>query len=69
MNISVPVADAIDRVDFEFISTGEIRAVSVKRIQNDNTFDSLMLPVPDGLYDPALGAWGDLPWVYFPLAS
>ncbi|PKS09666.1 hypothetical protein jhhlp_004286 [Lomentospora prolificans] len=61
MNISSPVADAIERIDFGFISTEEVRAVSVKRIQNDNTFDSLMLPVPDGLYDPALGAWGDLP--------
>lgn len=61
MNISNPVADAIDRVDFTFLSAEEIRAVSVKRIQNDTTFDSLMLPVADGLYDPALGAWGDLP--------
>lgn len=61
MNISDPVADAIGRVDFTFLSTAEIRDISVKRIQNDNTFDSLMLPVVDGLYDTALGAWGDLP--------
>lgn len=61
MNISNPVAGAIERVDFKFISTEEIRAISVKQVQNDNTFDSLMLPVPDGLYDTALGAWGDLP--------
>ena len=61
MNISSPVADAIGRVDFSFITTKEIRAISVKRIQNDTTFDNLMLPVADGLYDTALGAWGDLP--------
>lgn len=61
MNISNPVADAIGRVDFTFLPTAEIRAISVKRIQNDTTFDSLMLPVSDGLYDTALGAWGDLP--------
>lgn len=61
MNISDPVVDAIGRVDFTFLSTAEIRDISVKRIQNDNTFDSLMLPVADGLYDTALGAWGDLP--------
>jgi DNA-directed RNA polymerase I subunit RPA1 len=59
MNISNPVTAALDRVDFDFLSTEEIRAISVKRIENENTFTpNLLNPVIGGLYDPALGAWG-----------
>jgi DNA-directed RNA polymerase I subunit RPA1 len=59
MNVSQPVASAIEGVDFGFLSSVEIRELSVKRIQNPLTFDTLLHPVPEGLYDPALGAWGD----------
>ncbi|KAF7950413.1 hypothetical protein EAE96_007699 [Botrytis aclada] len=59
MNISQPVPSAIESVDFAFLSTAEIKSLSVKRIENPVTFDSLLHPVPGGLYDPALGAWGD----------
>jgi DNA-directed RNA polymerase I subunit RPA1 len=59
MNISQPVPSAIESVEFGFLSTAEIKALSVKRIQNPVTFDTLLHPVPEGLYDPALGAWGD----------
>lgn len=59
MNISQPLAAAIESVDFSFLSSDEIKSLSVKRIQNSVTFDSLLHPVPEGLYDPALGAWGD----------
>ncbi|KAH0537716.1 hypothetical protein FGG08_005523 [Glutinoglossum americanum] len=61
MNISQPVASAIGSVDFGFLSTAEIKSLSVKRIQNPITFDILLHPVPGGLYDLALGAWGDNP--------
>ncbi|KAI9744963.1 MAG: hypothetical protein M1818_001890 [Claussenomyces sp. TS43310] len=61
MNISQPVPSAIGSVDFGFLSQAEIRKLSVKRIQNPVTFDTLLHPVPGGLYDPALGAWGDIP--------
>ena len=61
MNISQPIASYIGSVDFGFLSTGDIRALSVKRIQNPVTFDTLLHPVPGGLYDPALGAWSDNP--------
>lgn len=60
MNISQPVASAIGSVDFAFLTPAEIKTLSVKRIENPLTFDSLLHPVPGGLYDPALGAWGDL---------
>ncbi|KAK0741666.1 hypothetical protein B0T21DRAFT_390575 [Apiosordaria backusii] len=59
MNISQPVSSTLDSVDFQFLTSDEIRAISVKRIENDVTFDSLLNPVPGGLYDPALGSWGD----------
>lgn len=59
MNISQPVSSSVESVEFSFLSAEEIRAISVRRIENDNTFDSLLNPVPGGLYDPALGSWGD----------
>ncbi|KAI1178150.1 DNA-directed RNA polymerase I subunit RPA1 [Nemania sp. FL0916] len=59
MNISQPISSAIDTVDFDFLSPAEIRAISVKRIENPTTFDSLLNPIPGGLYDPALGSWGE----------
>ncbi|KAI9877205.1 MAG: hypothetical protein M1830_004531 [Pleopsidium flavum] len=61
MNISQPVASSIGSVDFGFLSSEEIEALSVKKIQNPTTFDTLLHPVPGGLYDAALGAWGDNP--------
>lgn len=59
MNISQPVSSSLESVEFHFLTPDEIRAISVKRIENDNTFDTLLNPVPGGLYDPALGSWGD----------
>ncbi|EFX06682.1 DNA-directed RNA polymerase 1 subunit [Grosmannia clavigera kw1407] len=59
MNVSQPVASTVESVEFVFLSASEIRAASVRRIENESTFDTLLNPVPGGLYDPALGAWGD----------
>ncbi|KAK3386921.1 hypothetical protein B0H63DRAFT_430722 [Podospora didyma] len=59
MNISQPVSSSLESVEFTLLSEDEIRAVSVRKIENDNTFDTLLNPVPGGLYDPALGSWGD----------
>jgi DNA-directed RNA polymerase I subunit RPA1 len=53
----------VESVEFTFLSPEEIQAISVKRIENDSTFDNLLNPVPGGLYDPALGSWGDSPCV------
>lgn len=61
MNISQPVSSEVESVEFTFLSPSEIEAVSVKRIENESTFDSMLNPVPGGLYDPALGSWGDSP--------
>ncbi|KAL1960848.1 hypothetical protein VTO42DRAFT_5831 [Malbranchea cinnamomea] len=54
-----PVYSSIGSVDFGFLSNEDIKALSVKRIHNTPTLDSFNNPVPGGLYDPALGAWGD----------
>ena len=59
MNISQPTASCIGSVDFGFLSSEDIRALSVKRVQNPTTFDTLLHPVPGGLYDAALGACSD----------
>ncbi len=59
MNISQPIASHIGSVEFGLLSSKEILALSVKRVVNSTTFDSLLHPVPGGLYDPALGALED----------
>ncbi|TIC97718.1 DNA-directed RNA polymerase I subunit rpa1 [Colletotrichum higginsianum] len=59
MNISQPISSSVETVEFAFLTEEEIKAISVKRIENDSTFDNLLNPVPGGLYDPALGSWGD----------
>ncbi len=63
MNISQPVASFIGSVDFSLLTSKDIEAISVKKIQNPTTFDSLLHPVPGGLYDAALGAWCDNSYV------
>ncbi|KAM4066969.1 RNA polymerase rpb1 [Hirsutella rhossiliensis] len=61
MNIAQPVSSEVESVGFTLLTADEIRAISVKRIENESTFDNLLNPVPGGLYDPALGSWGDSP--------
>ena len=61
MNISQPIASSIGSVNFGFLSSEDIKILSVKRIINPTTFDTLLHPVPGGLYDSALGAWNDNP--------
>ena len=45
----------VDVVAFGLFSLEEVHAISVKRITNPIVFDALNKPLPDGLYDPALG--------------
>lgn len=59
MNISKPVSSSISGVAFGFLAEDEIKSISVKRIVNPTTFDSLLHPVPGGLYDTTLGAFQD----------
>lgn len=61
MNISKPVSSSISAVEFGFLTEDEIKSLSVKRIVNPTTFDLLDNVIPGGLYDFALGAYGDNP--------
>ncbi|KAH8698596.1 putative DNA-directed RNA polymerase I subunit [Talaromyces proteolyticus] len=54
-----PVASSLASVDFSVYSSDDIKKISVKRIFNTPSLDTLHNPVPSSLYDPALGAWGD----------
>lgn len=66
MNTAIPISSQIDSVDFASFDPDEIRAISVKRIENPVTFDSLLHPISGGLYDSALGAFGNIPLVFLP---
>ncbi|KAK4545068.1 hypothetical protein LTR36_003619 [Oleoguttula mirabilis] len=59
MNTSQPVSSQIGAVSFGFLSSTDIRALSAKRITNPTTFDTLLNPVPGGLYSAELGQFGD----------
>ncbi|KAK7633833.1 hypothetical protein IWX48DRAFT_414446 [Phyllosticta citricarpa] len=69
MNIAEPVSSSIAGVEFGFLTSEEIRALSVKRVTNPVTFDNLLHPTPGGLYDAALGAFLDNPSVLSSLES
>ena len=58
-NIASPVAESISGVSFAFLSSAEIKRLSVKKIYQPETFDTLLNPTPNGLYDAALGAFMD----------
>ncbi|RCI08269.1 hypothetical protein L249_8353 [Ophiocordyceps polyrhachis-furcata BCC 54312] len=61
MNIAQPISSELDSVDFTLLSVQEVQAISVKCIENECTLDNLLNPSPGGLYDPALGSWGEYP--------
>lgn len=61
MNISNPVTSEVVSVDFRQLTLDDVRGLSVKQIVNPVTFaaavpGSVPVPLPGGLYDPALGA-------------
>ncbi|KAE8153905.1 beta and beta-prime subunits of DNA dependent RNA-polymerase [Aspergillus avenaceus] len=58
-NFARPVASSIGGIDFSVYNDEDVKGISVKRIHNTPTLDSFNNPVPGGLYDPAMGAWGD----------
>ena len=61
MNFNPTFNRTISSVGFAALSKDEIQQISVKRITNSSTFDSLLHPLPGGLYDPAFGAFLDNP--------
>lgn len=59
MNPSQPVASQLNGVSFGYLSADDIRALSARRITTTTTFDTLLNPVPGGLYSAELGPFGD----------
>lgn len=55
MNISRPIPSSVSSISFSFLTTEDIRRISVKQIVNPTLLDDLNRPNIGGLYDPALG--------------
>ncbi|KAH8094813.1 beta and beta-prime subunits of DNA dependent RNA-polymerase [Cristinia sonorae] len=55
MNISHSVPGTVSSISFSFLSTQDVRRISVKQIVNPVLLDDLNRPNIGGLYDPALG--------------
>lgn len=55
MNISHSIPSSITSVSFSFLSSADVKRISVKQIVNPVIFDSLNNPNPGGLYDMCLG--------------
>lgn len=55
MDISNSIPSTVSSISFSFLSTQEIRRISVKQITNPILLDDLNRPNPGALYDPALG--------------
>ncbi|KAF9653451.1 beta and beta-prime subunits of DNA dependent RNA-polymerase [Thelephora ganbajun] len=55
MNVSQSIPSTVQSISFSFLTTEDIRRVSVKQIINPTLLDDLNRPNLGGLYDPALG--------------
>lgn len=62
MNISNAIPSSVESISFSFLTSEDIRRISVRQIVNPILFDDLNRPNVGGLYDPSLGAFdkGDL---------
>lgn len=65
MDISHSIHSEVSSLSFSFLSADDIKAISVKKVDNPILLDNLNLPTRGGLYDPKLGPMGsrDL-WVF-----
>ena len=55
MNISQSIPSTVQSISFSFLTTEDIRRISVKQIVNPTLLDDLNRPNLGGLYDPTLG--------------
>ena len=55
MNISHSIPATVSSISFSFLSTEDVRRISVKQIVNPVLLDDLNRPNSGGLYDAALG--------------
>ncbi len=54
MNVAHPLPSTVTSVSFSFLTSEDIRQISVKQITNPGVFGDGR-PIINGLYDPALG--------------
>ncbi|KAK5114475.1 hypothetical protein LTR62_002410 [Meristemomyces frigidus] len=59
MNTSQPVSSQLASAGFQHLTTADIHALSARRITTSLTFDTLLNPVPGGLYSAELGQFAD----------
>lgn len=55
MNIAQATPSTVNSISFSFLTSEDIRRISVKQIVNPTLLDDLNRPNIGGLYDPALG--------------
>jgi DNA-directed RNA polymerase I subunit RPA1 len=55
MNISHSLPSTVSGISFSFLTSEDVRRISVKQIVNPVLLDDLNRPNIGGLYDPALG--------------
>lgn len=55
MNIAHSIPSTVAGISFSFLTSDDIRKISVKQIVNPVLLDDLNRPNTGGLYDPALG--------------
>lgn len=55
MDIAHSLHSEVTGLSFSFLSSDDIRSISVKKIDDPILLDNLNLPTRGGLYDPALG--------------
>jgi DNA-directed RNA polymerase beta' subunit len=55
MNISTSIPTTVTSISFSFLSTKDVRRISVKQIINPVLLDDIGRPNTGGLYDPSLG--------------
>jgi DNA-directed RNA polymerase beta' subunit len=57
MDIARPVSSSVTSVSFSFLTSEDVRRISVKQIVNPVLLDDLNHPNVGGLYDPTLGPY------------
>jgi DNA-directed RNA polymerase I subunit RPA1 len=55
MDIAHSLHSEVSAISFSFLTSDDIRAISVKKVDNPILLDNLNLPTSGGLYDPKLG--------------
>lgn len=55
MDIGSPLSSEVSSLSFSFLTTDDIRSISVQKVDNPILLDNFNLPNKGGLYDPKLG--------------